>query len=77
MANSGLLTRENFWKHSFTISLNTRGRIALCFVIFTQQDNQIILEDMALFCGFSTGECEDWLDHFMQLGYLKPEMRWS
>lgn len=76
--SGNLLSKENFWRHKFTKSLNIRGRLALCFVMFCVGDkNQIVIEDMSLFCGIESSECEDWLDHFMQQGYLRPEMRWS
>lgn len=78
MAERGMLTKENFWQHVFVKSLNVRGRIALCYVMYAIGDrDQIILEDMASFCGFDLGECEDWLEFFMTQGMLRAEMRWS
>lgn len=76
-AVSGMLTRENFWTHRFTKSLNVRGRLALCYVTFFVKGDHIILEDMATFIGLDTSECKDWLGHFYQQGYLRAEMRWS
>ncbi len=73
---TGRLTYDNFWGHTYTKMLNVRGRLALAFVVF-RDDDSIILEDMATFCGLDISECEDWLELFMKQGYMRPEVRWS
>jgi hypothetical protein len=75
---TGRLTAKNFWWHAFTKSLNVRGRLALAFLIFhVEDDNIVVLEDMAMFTGLDMSECRDWLRHFMQQGYIRPEVRWE
>jgi hypothetical protein len=77
-AASGMLTTENFWTHRFTKSLNVRGRLALCYVLFQVGDSdQVIIEDMSVFTGLESSECRDYLQLFYQQGYLRSEVRWS
>lgn len=75
---SGRLTKQNFWRHTFTKSLNVRGRLALCYVMFfVGDDDVVILEDMSTFCGLESSECCDWLNLFMRRGFMRPETQWE
>lgn len=78
MSEVGLLTKENFWKHAFVKSLNVRGRFALCYLTYCVEDQEnIILEDMAAFLDLEIGECEQWLEFFVQQGRLSPKVSYS
>lgn len=68
------MVSTNFWADPYTLKLNWRGKLALYYALSNVEQQQlVIVEDMALHTGLEASEVSAWLHLFIRQGKVSEE----